>query len=340
MKDQVKKLWRLCFNDSEEFTELYFRLRYTDDINAAIWSGDELIAALQMIPYPLTFCGQTVRTAYISGACTHPDFRNRGVMGELLAESFARMHRNRVSFATLIPAEPWLFGYYARTGFAPVFGLCRQTFVPTSCPALPPDTCVETADGFSEEASTYLYRKQQERPCCVLHTADDLKVVEADLQLSGGKVFALKADGRTAALAVAYPEAGERWTVGEVVADSPQAQADLLDSLCHTVQASELTLLLPPSEGDGSEVRPLGMARIVDVRDVLHLYAAAHPEAELNLEVTDEQLAANNGYYYLNNGKCMESDRRLPGRHLSLSIGELTQLLLEPARPYMSLMLN
>lgn len=340
MKDQVKKLWRLCFNDSEEFTELYFRLRYTDDINAAIWSGDELIAALQMIPYPLTFCGQTVRTAYISGACTHPDFRNRGVMGELLAESFARMHRNRVSFATLIPAEPWLFGYYARTGFAPVFNLRRETFLPAATAPLPEGTRTESADGFSEEAYTYLYRKQQERPCCVLHTADDLKVVEADLRLGGGKVFTLKAKGGLTALAVAYPDAGGRWTVSEVVADSPQAQTDLLNSLCHTVQTDGLALLLPPSAEPGGDGQPLGMARIVNAPAVLHLYAAAHPEAELNLEVTDNQLAANNGYYYLNNGKCMESDRRLPGRHLSLSIGELTQLLLEPARPYMSLMLN
>lgn len=340
MKDQVKTLWRLCFNDSEEFTELYFRLRYTDDINAAIWSGDELIAALQMIPYPLTFCGQTVDTAYISGACTHPDFRNRGVMGELLAESFARMHLRQVLFATLIPAEPWLFGYYTRTGFAPVFNLRRETFTPPTPIPLPEGTHMESADGFSEEAYTYLYRKQRERSCCVLHTVNDLKVVEADLKLSGGKVFALKAEGEIEALAVTYPDGERRWIAGEVVADSPQAQATLLNRVCQSLQADALTLLLPPvAETEGGEL-PLGMARIINAAAVLHLYAAVHPEAELNLEVTDEQLSANNGYYYLNNGKCMESDRRLPGRHLSLSVGELTQRLLAPYHPYMSLMLN
>ena len=40
MREKVKKLWKLCFNDSEEFTELYFRLRYNNDINIAIQSGE------------------------------------------------------------------------------------------------------------------------------------------------------------------------------------------------------------------------------------------------------------------------------------------------------------
>ena len=106
LKEQVKALWKICFDDSEEFVEMYFRLRYKTEVNVAIQSGDEVISALQMLPYPMTFSGQTVQTSYISGACTHPDFRSKGVMRELLSQSFARMLRNGVHFSTLIPAEP------------------------------------------------------------------------------------------------------------------------------------------------------------------------------------------------------------------------------------------
>ena len=35
-KDEVKALWKLCFTDSDEFTDLYFDLRYKDDINMAV----------------------------------------------------------------------------------------------------------------------------------------------------------------------------------------------------------------------------------------------------------------------------------------------------------------
>ena len=52
-KEKVKALWQLCFDDSEEFVEMYFRLRYKNEINVTIESGDEVISALQMIPYPI-----------------------------------------------------------------------------------------------------------------------------------------------------------------------------------------------------------------------------------------------------------------------------------------------
>ena len=129
IKEQVKALWKVCFDDSEEFVEMYFGLRYKTEVNVAIQSGDEVISALQMLPYPMTFGGETVQTSYISGACTHPDYRSKGVMCELLSQSFARMLRNGVHFSTLIPAEPWLFDYYARMGYASVFKYSTKEIV-------------------------------------------------------------------------------------------------------------------------------------------------------------------------------------------------------------------
>ena len=73
-KDEVKALWKLCFTDSDEFTDLYFDLRYKDDINMAVREEGKIISALQMISYPMTFCGETIATSYVSGACTHPDY--------------------------------------------------------------------------------------------------------------------------------------------------------------------------------------------------------------------------------------------------------------------------
>ena len=69
-KDEVKALWKLCFTDSDEFTDLYFDLRYKDDINMAVREEGKIISALQMISYPMTFCGETIATSYVSGVCT------------------------------------------------------------------------------------------------------------------------------------------------------------------------------------------------------------------------------------------------------------------------------
>ena len=69
MKEKVKALWKLCFDDSDQFIDMYFRLRYKSEINVVIESGNEVISALQMLPYPMSFCGKQVATSYISGAC-------------------------------------------------------------------------------------------------------------------------------------------------------------------------------------------------------------------------------------------------------------------------------
>lgn len=43
--------------------DLYFRMRYTEQINSAVVEDGKVIAALQRIPYPMTFAGDVVPTA-------------------------------------------------------------------------------------------------------------------------------------------------------------------------------------------------------------------------------------------------------------------------------------
>ena len=306
IREKVKNLWKLCFNDSEEFTELYFRLRYNNDINIAIQSGEEVIAALQMLPYPMTFEGEDIHTAYISGACTHPDYRNRGVMHELLSQAFARMLHNNVALSTLIPA--------ADTGLT-----------------------LEMSAEYTEKRYEYLDRKLRERPCCIQHTEEDFQVIIADLQLGQGFVCTLSNGEEITALAITYPIGKANWRIGEIVSDTPATKTLLLQHICQSLNLPSIRVLTPPATG---ESQLLGMARIINAKTMLQLYATAHPELELSIHLTDEQVSANNGYYYLNNGKYMNSAKRLPGSHLALTIGELTEKIFATSSPYMSLMLN
>lgn len=332
-------MWKLCFSDSEEFIDLYFRLRYSNDVNIAIQSGEEVIASLQMLPYPMTFGTSLIDTAYVSGACTHPDYRNKGVMRELLSHAFTRMLHNGVALSALIPAEPWLFDYYAHTGYAPVFRYAQSTFTPTEKASAGGTAVLKRTHEYKQEIYEYLNRKLRERPCCIQHTEADFQVILADLRLSRGYVYTLNLRGNIIALAVAYPADNGRWYVGEMVADTPDAESLLLQAICEQLNVPSLQVLAPPA-ADAPSNETLGMARIINAQAVLQTHAANHPELELNIALTDEQVSANNGYYYLNNGKCMKNAKRLPGSHLALTIGELAEKIFSPLSPYMSLMLN
>lgn len=337
MREKVKNLWKLCFNDSEEFTDMYFRLRYSNDVNIAIQSGEEVIAALQILPYPMTFGEGEIKTGYISGACTHPDYRNRGAMRELLSQAFARMQRDDVCISTLIPAEPWLFGYYAGVGYAPVFKYASTLFTASDKIIADETVVLHQINDYQEETYRYLDRKLRERSYCIQHTEEDFRVIIADLQLGNGCIYTLNQGDKILAMSVAYPT-DSSWQIGEVVAETPDMHSLLLQRICEQLNIPSARVIAPPAAQQDSQV--LGMARIINAKTILQQYAAKHPEQEMNIALTDLQISANNGYYYLNNGKCMNSAKRLPGSHLALTIGELAEKVLSPVYPYMSLMLN
>lgn len=336
IKEKVKALWRLCFDDDEAFIEMYFRLRYNNDVNIAITSGEEVIAALQMLPYPMTFCGQTIQTSYISGACTHPDYRGNGVMRELLSQAFMRMVHSGTSISTLIPGEPWLFNYYARLGYAPVFHYSKE-LLPECRASVLTGLIIESTNEFEEAVYEYVDRQMQERPCCIQHTAADFKVILADLHTTHDMLFVVQEEEKVVGIAVTYRE-GDSVLISELFADNEEIKQYLLCQIQQASRCNAITLTTPPVANAGTY--PIGMARIIDAKGVLQLYAAAYPEHEMSIELTDEQLSVNNGYYYLYKGKCMYDKQRLSGVHLQLTIGELTEMILAPLHPYMSLMLN
>ena len=335
-KAEVKALWKICFDDSEEFVEMYFRLRYKTEVNVAIQSGDEVISALQMLPYPMTFGGETVQTSYISGACTHPDFRSKGVMRELLSQSFARMLRNGVYFSTLIPAEPWLFDYYARMGYASVFKYSTKEIVlPEFIPAK--EIAVSVVPEFQEEIYSYLNKKLSERACCIQHTLEDFQVIMTDLAISGGYLFVARQENEIKGVTIIY-KGDKHIIINELCAEDKDVEYSLLYAIRQHTGYKRMVQLLPPE--DQQPQHPLGMARIINAKEVLQIYAAAFPEDEMQLELSDKQLSVNNGYYYLCKGKCMYSTERLPGAHIQMNISELTDRILQPLKPYMSLMMN
>lgn len=96
-KQQIIDLWRLSFNDSEEFIRLYFDRVYKEENTLVIEKNGQVVSALQMLPYTMTYYGTEISVAYISGACTLPSMRGKGLMRELLQNAFEEMKYRSVA---------------------------------------------------------------------------------------------------------------------------------------------------------------------------------------------------------------------------------------------------
>lgn len=336
-KEEVKALWKLCFNDSDEFVDLYFKKRYKDDINVAIRRDGKVVSALQTVPYPMTFCGGTIATSYISGACTHPDYRNQGLMRQLLTDTHRRMYEKGVLVGMLIPAKKELFDYYAKSGYAPVFGYARLKRTVKDLYFSPLYTVQDEKDeqALLSEHFRYFSQTMKKRSCCVLHPKDDFLIIRADLRLSKGKLLVARRGGLICGMAFVV-KAEEGLVVKELLADNDVIKESLMKRAAELFEVDEVECLMPSF----MDTLYLGMARIIHAEQMLALVACKYPEIEMQIQIVgDTDLPENNGYYVIRQGTCTRE--YCPSREYRVcKMSEFTRLLLEAEHPYMSLMLD
>lgn len=339
IKEQVKVLWKQCFHDSDEFIDFYFQKRYTDDLNSYAEADGRVIAALQRIPYSLTYEGMEMPVAYISGACTDSAYRNKGVMRQLLAEAHRRMYREGIMFSTLIPAEEWLKGYYARSGYANCFLQGKKLLTASSL----------SVDNFSKllriveiapestlcsDAFLFFNHFQSSREAYIQHDWEDFHIILTDLQLSGGSLWGAFQGNLLKGLCFCFPD-GDTLKVTELISTEEQVAWALVKFLLSHYQVAQAECL--GQEGELSY--ELGMARIIHVEAMLRLLAGTY-RGNLYIKVEgDEAIPENNGWYNLEEGH-YSSGKQEGKNYQVVSIGELTHLLFEGKHPYMNLMLN
>lgn len=164
---ETRDLWKLVFNDSDKFMDLYFSRVYKPKYNVTCQLNHHVVAALQTLPYALLYHGQELPAVYISGVSTHPDYRHQEIGNNLMRQAHFDLFYKNVVYAALIPAEDWLYEWYTKCGYAP-----RITCLPHSTDVL--STSFETFD-----------RWQREKTCILLHKQADFDVAKEDILLAG-----------------------------------------------------------------------------------------------------------------------------------------------------------
>ena len=336
-QEEVMNLWRICFNDTEEFIRFYFERKYHEQDTTVCLENGRIVSALQMIPYPMTWYGKTLMTSYISGACTHPSARSKGLMRQLLTDSFHIMKNRKNAFSILIPQEPWLFEYYKRAGYAPVLAYTPENYYLSVRNNNPAVLFPEKETLNPEELYPYFKKHMEKRENCVQHTPEDFKTILDDLYLSGGALSLLR-DSRNAIKGMAFAlPCSDKILVNELLYENDSEKEALLQATAHRWEKGEIECRVTALPG--KKIIPKGMARIIDVFQVLSVYASTHPRKTLFLRVNDNDIPSNNGYYRIMNGQAFRTGAGIHKTDHDISIGELTQLLFETPG-YISLMLD
>lgn len=124
---EYKKLYLLCFTeDTKEDAELLFEnvLSKAKMISKTDENGNP-IAMLFLMDASIVENGRSFDYYYLYAACTHPDYRSRGIMADLLEKAKQTAIENKKLGVFLKPANPPLFDFYAKSNFLPYFNVCK-----------------------------------------------------------------------------------------------------------------------------------------------------------------------------------------------------------------------
>jgi predicted acetyltransferase len=120
-RSYVRNIWKEVFEDDDAYMDLYFDEKYKDENTLVALEDNRVVASLQMLPYEITFYEAKVPLYYLAGLSTLPDYRNRGLMAQLIQRSHQLMLQRHIPLSILVPAEESLFSYYAGFGYAQTF---------------------------------------------------------------------------------------------------------------------------------------------------------------------------------------------------------------------------
>ena len=295
-KQQVIDLWRLSFNDTEEFIRLYFDRVYKEENTLVIEKDGQVVSALQMLPYTMTYYGTEISVAYISGACTHPSMRGKGLMRQLIQNAYEEMKYRSVAVTALIPADPWLFDYYREQGYTEAFDYSEETYIRPEEPVWAPKLTVVPPEVPSMDLLYKFFDKHmRQRPCCVLHTKDDLITILRDLQLSGGQLLtALDEQEQPVGMAFVLPpdhtsgipEANQQLYIKEFLYDDDRVANLLLQEATLQNNVSKAVYKTPPVVPG---THPMGMARVIDTERLMHHWLSTHKDAPVSEKLLKEQ---------------------------------------------------
>ncbi len=281
-KEQIKALWRLCFNDPEDYIQLYFDRVYKEEQALTIERDGKIISALQLMPYTMTWCGTEITMAYIYAACTDPAERGKGLMRDLLQKAFHEMRRRDYDITSLIPAEPWLFDYYRKHGYTEIFDYSVDCYICPENRKADNSIKVITPD-FENENYWYTYfdSKLRERSCCVLHTKEDFHTIIADSRLSEGKILgAVNKQGRPVGLA--FVVADEKEAIVKELLYNNDTVKELL--LWEAVQAYNFGQVMYKHNANPENSFRQGMAMIINRPKLIWHWLAMHPDMPFTAE--------------------------------------------------------
>lgn len=139
---EAKEMWKKCFpTDSIPFVDWYFDNRFVPENSLGYFEDGVMLSSLQMVPQTISLRNKNIPARMIVGACTLPTAQKRGLMKQLLLESFAQTKID--SLCSIL--YPFQYQFYQKSNYAVVSDriLCKFSIDDLSAFSVDPYVSIE-----------------------------------------------------------------------------------------------------------------------------------------------------------------------------------------------------
>ncbi len=312
IKKQTRSLWRTCFHDSEEFMDIYFADKYTNDNNLCIRHDGKVVSAMQLLPYRFTFYGSVLYAGYISGLATLPKFRCRGYASNLIHEAHRRLFKQGATLSFLIPGEENLRKYYEKPQHGAFWTAVYRQNLPLDVTNDGDFSKIEVTrpDEWPNELYVFYHRLTSELPFMMHPSENDFYAALEAADLQDGYVLVARRKRRIVGICLAVKEADGNVYIRTLAITETATRAAFVDYLCRECQVDKVyRRFCLPASLKGS--KPYAMARVINVPRFLSAIATPNPGFQLHIGVDgDLDIPENNGWYQVENGHVRLTDQK------------------------------
>jgi ribosomal protein S18 acetylase RimI-like enzyme len=124
-RQSVFDIWKTCFGDGDAYINFFLDKLFVPQHCLLYTLDGEAAAMLHLLPMIYNGGDKQADAQYIYAAATMPEYRRRGIMGELIDFAATLGADNGRVFTVLMPANEGLYEYYQKCGFSTAFYVKR-----------------------------------------------------------------------------------------------------------------------------------------------------------------------------------------------------------------------
>lgn len=203
-REAQERLWQSVFGDDPRYIDAFYRCCGGPECMLLLLEAGELVSMLALLPHGLTLPGgERASGFYVYALATAPEARDRGYGLRLLREADGLLRARGADCATVVPAQPGLFAYFAAAGFTN--GFFTRTAERT-CPQAPDTSSGSRVEAVEAEAYNAIRHRLLADTPSVCYPDGLIRYQQEIGRLTGGGLFRVTAGGAEGCAAVEYAD--------------------------------------------------------------------------------------------------------------------------------------